>query len=87
MAGTLLAREVEGRIQIDVGDHCGGLRQGDAERLFVPFSQRSDDRRGIGLGLSIARQNVESDHGTLSVRNVTGMGCVFSINMPKNTLN
>src|SRR5450830_1147911 len=84
---TLVAREFEGRIQIDVGDHCGGLRQGDAERLFVPFSQRGDDRTGIGLGLSIARQYVEADEGTLNVRNVTGTGCVFSINMPKRTLN
>ena len=84
---TLVAREFEGRIQIDVGDLCGGLRQGDAERLFVPFSQRGDDRTGIGLGLSIARQNVEADEGTLNVRNVPGTGCVFSINMPKRTLN
>ena len=84
---TLVAREAEGRIVIDVGDHCGGLRQGDAERLFVPFSQRGDDRTGIGLGLSIARQNVEADDGTLSVRNVVGTGCTFSINMPKRTLN
>ena len=84
---TLVAREIEGRVHIDVGDHCGGLRQGDAERLFVPFSQRGDDRTGVGLGLSIARQNVEADEGTLSVRNVPGTGCVFSINMPKRTLN
>lgn len=84
---TMVAQEVEGRIHIDVGDHCGGLRQGDAERLFVPFSQRGDDRTGIGLGLSIARQNVEADDGTLSVRNIVGTGCVFSINMPKRILN
>lgn len=84
---TLMAREVEGRIHIDVGDHCGGLRQGDAERLFISFSQRGDDRTGVGLGLSIARQNVEADDGTLSVRNMPGTGCLFSINMPKRTLN
>lgn len=84
---TLVAREAAGRIHIDVGDHCGGLPQGDAERLFVPFSQRGHDRTGIGLGLSIARQNIEADEGTLSVRNVPGTGCVFSINMPKRTLN
>ena len=84
---TMVARETEGRIHIDVGDHCGGLRQGDAERLFIPFSQRGDDRTGVGLGLSIARQNVEADEGTLSVRNVPGTGCVFSINMPKRILN
>lgn len=84
---TLVALETGGRIHIDISDHCGGLRQGDSERLFVPFSQRGDDRTGIGLGLSIARQNVEADDGTLSVRNMPGTGCVFSINMPKRTLN
>ena len=83
---TLTAHAHEDRIQIEVADHCGGLRQGDAERLFIPFSQRGDDRTGIGLGLSIARQSVEADHGTLSVRSLPGEGCVFTIDLPLRRL-
>jgi len=83
----LRAYAVEDRIQIEVRDHCGGLNQGDEEKLFIPFSQRAGDRSGVGLGLSIARQNVEADGGTLSVENFPGVGCAFIIGMPLHRLN
>ena len=64
-------------VLIEVKDQCGGLPPGSSEKLFTPFTQRSDDRSGLGLGLSIARQSIEADTGTLSVRDVPGVGCVF----------
>jgi signal transduction histidine kinase len=73
------------RILIEVKDACGGLPEGNAERMFIPFSQRSGDKSGAGLGLSIARQSVMADGGTLSVRNLPGDGCVFTINLPRCT--
>ena len=39
---------------------------------------------GVGLGLTIARQSIESESGTLSVRDVPGVGCVFSMRMPRH---
>ncbi len=78
----LQAYAVEDSIAIDVSDECGGLPRGNTDILFKPFSQRGGDRTGIGLGLSIARQNVEADGGTLTVRNVPSVGCVFTIRLP-----
>jgi signal transduction histidine kinase len=80
---TLNAYAVGDRILIDVKDHCGGLPAGDAETMFLPFTQNSDDKSGLGLGLSIARRSVESNEGTLSVRDVPGTGCIFTINLPR----
>jgi hypothetical protein len=74
------------RILVDVEDHCGGLPQGFAETMFRPFTQGSYDRSGLGLGLSIARRSVEADHGTLTVRDVPGTGCVFTVDLPRHTL-
>jgi signal transduction histidine kinase/ActR/RegA family two-component response regulator len=79
---TLHGHATAGRISIDVSDHCGGLGDGNAERMFTPFGQRSTDKTGLGLGLSIARQSVEADGGLLSVRDVPGKGCVFTISLP-----
>jgi signal transduction histidine kinase len=79
---TLTAHAVADRVLIEVSDHCGGLRHGDAERIFIPFSQRGDDKTGVGLGLSIARANVQSHGGSLTVRDLPGQGCVFTINLP-----
>ena len=71
-----------GSVSIDVADHCGGLPSGAAEIMFRPFTRGHEDKSGLGLGLSIARENVESAGGTLSVRNVPGTGCVFTIQLP-----
>jgi len=54
--------------------------------MFKPFSQRRDDKSGLGLGLVIARQSVEADAGTLRVKNVAGTGCVFTISLPRHNL-
>jgi signal transduction histidine kinase len=83
---TLNAYAVADHILIDVEDNCGGLPPGDSETMFKPFMQHGVDKTGLGLGLSISRLSVESNGGTLTVRNIPGSGCVFTINLPRHTL-
>ena len=73
-------------VLIEVEDHCGGLAPGSVDKMFAPFNQHSHDRSGLGLGLSIARQSVEADFGTLTARDVPGTGCVFTIRLPLHPL-
>jgi signal transduction histidine kinase len=80
---TLHAYAIGEHISIDVSDNCGGLPKGSAWKLFSPFIQRNDDRSGLGLGLSIARQSVEADGGVLSVKDIPGKGCVFTMSLPR----
>ncbi|AGU53167.1 putative signal transduction histidine kinase [Variovorax paradoxus B4] len=80
---TLSAYASGEQVLIDVEDHCGGLPPGGAAKMFIPFSPNSDSRAGLGLGLSIARQSIEADNGTLTVRDVPGSGCVFTISLPR----
>jgi hypothetical protein len=35
------------------------------------------------LGLSISRKGVEANGGKLSVENITGKGCAFTIDLPQ----
>ena len=79
---TLIAHQFEDRVLIEVEDHCGGLPLGAADHMFAPFSQRNDDRTGLGLGLATARHSVEADNGTLTVRDIPGCGCVFTVSLP-----
>jgi hypothetical protein len=74
------------RILIDVKDNCGGLPPGDAEKMFEPFTQRNGDKTGVGLGLSIAKRGVEANGGILSVRDVPGTGCIFTIDLPRHAI-
>src|SRR5687768_1513362 len=80
---TLHAYAMANRILIDVADNCGGLPAGHEDAMFRPFVQSDVDKSGLGLGLSISRRSVEANDGVLSVRDVPGTGCVFTINLPR----
>jgi signal transduction histidine kinase len=72
------------RILIDVADHCGGLPAGQAEKMLLPSTHNRADE--AGRGLSICRRSVEANNGVLSVRDVPGSGCVFTIDLPRHAL-
>jgi signal transduction histidine kinase len=87
-AGSHVALRVaatDDRVRIEVEDECGGLRPGAAERLFEPFEQGSADRSGVGLGLVIARRGAEAMGARVDVRDLSGKGCVFAIDLPRGT--
>jgi signal transduction histidine kinase len=79
---SLHAYANDDRILLDVKDHCGGLREGAIEKMFRPFNQSGEDQSGLGLGLDICRRSVEANQGVLSVRDLPGAGCVFTIDLP-----
>ena len=83
---TLKAFAAGDRVLIEVADNCGGLPGGDAEEMFRPFTQNGNDRTGFGLGLSICRRSVDANGGILSVRNIPGTGCVFTIDLPRQAM-
>ena len=51
--------------------------------MFQPFTQDGADKSGLGLGLSFCRRSVEAIGGVLSVRNRPGVGCVFTVDLPR----
>jgi signal transduction histidine kinase len=82
---TLKTTATAERVRFEIEDSCGGLPPGKAEELFHPFTQRSANRRGLGLGLSISRRGVEASGGEVRVRNLPGKGCIFTIDLPRRT--
>lgn len=83
---TLNVYTLADRILIDVADQCGGLPPGASDKMFLPYTQIGNDKTGIGLGLSIAKHSVELCEGKLSVEDKPGIGCVFTISLPRHAL-
>ena len=83
---SLNARSSADRVLIEVEDHCGGLPPGDAEKMFAPFAQGGTNKSGLGLGLAICQRSVEANMGVLSVRDLPGSGCAFTIDLPRHLL-
>lgn len=71
------------RVLLEVEDECGGLPSGDVDGLFRPFEQRGADRTGLGLGLAFSRWAVEANGGRLYARSLPGVGCVFTVDVPR----
>ena len=82
-AVSLRAHGRKDRVLIEIEDRCGGLPDGAVEKMFLPFAQNGTDRSGLGLGLDISRRSVEANGGILTVRNVPGTGCIFTIDLPR----
>ena len=80
---TLRTRVTAARVLIDVEDECGGLPPGKLESLFRPFTQRSNNRTGIGLGLSIVLKAVRANSGEIDVLDAPGRGCTFTVSLPR----
>src|SRR5688500_8176104 len=82
---TLNVHTTADRILIEVADSCGGLPAGEADKMFRLFTRGGDDKSDLGLGLSICRRSVEANQGVLSVRDMPGSGCVFTIDLPRQS--
>ncbi len=76
----------EGVVEFAVEDTGVGVPEEEQTRIFAPFTQvrRPDGRQfdGSGLGLSIARELVERQGGSLSVRSRAGEGTCFTVTLP-----
>ena len=72
----------DGKVVIEVEDECGGIPPEAIADIFRPFEQQSSDRRGLGLGLPIARRAMALNHGTIDVVSLPGKGCVFTLTLP-----
>ena len=75
-----------GTAQLSVADHGPGLREEDRERIFEPFYRadpsRSRDSGGAGLGLSIVNAVVLAHGGRIGVRETSGGGATFEVELP-----
>jgi signal transduction histidine kinase len=83
---TLRVNAGDERVLIEVQDECGGLPAGELDDLFWPFVQRSADRTGVGLGLAFSRWGAEANGGCVYARDLPGVGCVFTVDLPRSAV-
>jgi signal transduction histidine kinase len=83
---TVSAAMVDDEVTVAVADTGPGISPEHCARLFERFWQaRGTDRRGIGLGLTIAKGIAEAHGGRLAVRSTDGAGSVFLLCLPNRS--
>ena len=70
-------------VVVEVEDECGGLSAEAESGLFKKFEQNHENRKGMGIGLTIAQEAVVLNHGKIECQNLPGKGCVFKVTLPK----
>ena len=73
-------------VEITVTDTGVGIPPEDLPHIFERFYQVDKSRagagRGVGLGLTIAKQIVEAHEGSISVESVRDLGTKFTVSLP-----
>lgn len=89
--GVLVAcRARGGRLSIEVRDTGIGIPKAELSRIFDEFYQvgnpERDRRKGLGLGLAIARRTAELLESSLEVSSIAGRGSVFRFDLAPGEL-
>ena len=80
---TVCAEQLENEVRFGVIDTGAGIPAEQLPHIFGRFWQaRSSDRRGIGLGLAIAKGIVEAHNGRIWVESHVGLGSTFYFTLP-----
>jgi len=80
---TVSADRLETEVLFSVKDTGPGIPPEQVPHIFGRFWQaRSADRRGIGLGLAIAKGIVEAHSGRIWVESQVGLGSTFYFTLP-----
>ena len=69
-------------IVVTVSDNGCGIPPDAQTRIFDPFFTTKEIGRGTGLGMSIARGNIEEHKGTISLESSPEAGTKFTIRLP-----
>jgi signal transduction histidine kinase len=77
---TIDASAQDGLVTLVVRDSGIGMDQESLARLFEPYF--STKTTGTGLGLTIARRNIELNGGTIDVGSEKGVGTTVTVRLP-----
>lgn len=66
---------------ISIQDTGPGVRESQMEKIFEPYFT-TNERHGLGLGLSISQRIIESMQGQINVANAENGGAIFQIILP-----
>ena len=85
----IVARDAAEGAVIDVEDDGPGIAKEELPHIFERFVQAGtarERRGGSGLGLAIAREALRLHGGTLTVASEVGKGTVFTLTLPRPTV-
>ena len=70
----------DGMVRIDIADTGPGISDDTRDKIFAPnFTTKST---GMGLGLAISKNIVETSGGSITFTSESGKGTTFTVTLP-----
>lgn len=79
------AKEIGGRVVVQIADQGIGIPQGELPHVFEQFYRAQNaeyENNGTGLGLYLAKYFVNLHNGTIDVTSQAAVGSTFSVRLP-----
>lgn len=73
------------QVQVEIQDTGPGIPPEAMGRLFEPFYTTKQDKKGVGLGLSVVYGIIRRHNGRIDVRSEAGHGATFVVTLPERT--
>lgn len=72
-------------VTISITDQGMGISQSDQAAIFERFYRAvgASGTQGTGLGLAVAKETVEANHGSIALKSIVGQGSVFSVTLQR----
>lgn len=71
-------------VKVSIRDHGAGIPERNLPMIFDPYfsTKKRGARKGMGMGLAIARSIIKKHHGHIHVESRVGVGSTFIIYLP-----
>lgn len=79
---TIRGSRSNGSILIIIEDNGPGISEEDRKQMFEPFFTTKEDRRNLGLGLTLCKRIIEGYGGTIGVESDVGLFTRVTIALP-----
>lgn len=87
---VISAREEDGKIAVEVADNGPGITDAEKEKIFDLYfkaaNNTGDNRRGLGLGLSLCKTIIQALDGEIYVKDRYPKGTVFGFTLQKGSI-
>src|SRR5262249_28328060 len=74
------------QVKVTIADQGIGIQPSELNQIFEPFYRGTDvvaaQIHGNGLGLSLVKNAIEANGGSISVTSIPGKGSAFTVSLP-----
>ncbi len=82
---VVIGRDTPEGVVVEVSDHGRGILPEEQEKVFSPFyskGEKGEAFAGMGLGMTVARQKICGNGGTIVMNSVPGEGTTVAFTLP-----